>query len=100
MRSRLRVCLFSARGYRERVSESARYILSDPLKVTSRIRPEGSSAVGSLSLRLSDAESGRHVWSSLAQTEVDMEKNDTERRERLREIVSEMLADFPPGSDG
>ena len=45
-------------------------------------------------------ESGKRVWSGFAQTEVDMSKTESERRERLREIVGRMLVDFPPGSGG
>lgn len=90
---------FTARGYRERRSEAPDYILSYQLSVTSRIRPEGSFAIGSLSLLLSEAESGRRVWSGFALTEVDLSRSESERRERLREVVGRMLANFPPGSD-
>ncbi len=89
----------AARGYRGAGSALPDYLLSYQLNLTSRIRPEGSFAIGSLSLLLSEAKSGRRVWVGFAQTEVDVSRNDSERRDRLRGIVAEMLAGFPPGHD-
>ena len=90
----------AARGYRGAGSALPDYLLSYQLNLTSRIRPEGSFAIGSLSLLLSEAKSGRRVWVGFAQTEVDITRNASERRERLREVVRQMLVGFPPGHDG
>ncbi len=90
----------AARGYRGAGSALPDYLLSYQLNLTSRIRPEGSFAIGSLSLLLSEAKSGRRVCVGFAQTEVDITRNASERRERLREVVRQMLEGFPPGHDG
>jgi hypothetical protein len=90
----------AARGYRPAGSSTADYVLSFQLSMNSRIRAEGSFAIGSLSLLLSDAKSGRRVWMGFAQTEVDVSRSEAERTARLREIVRRMLQDFPPGSSG
>ncbi len=89
----------AARGYRDTRSSLPDYLLSYQLNLTSRIRPEGSFAIGSLSLLLGDAKSGRRVWVGFAQTEVDVSRSDSERRKRLRGVMAEMLAGFPPGHD-
>ena len=89
----------AARGYRQAGSAAADYLLSYQLSLASRIRPEGSFSIASLSLLLGDAKSGRRVWVGFAQTEVTISRSDSERRERLREIVRQMLVGFPPGHD-
>ena len=89
----------AARGYREARSAAVDYLLSYQLSLTSRIRPERSFTIGSLSLLLGDAKSGRRVWVGFAQTEVDISRSDSERRARLREVVRQMLGGFPPGHD-
>ena len=90
----------AARGYRAAQSSAPDYLLSFQLSLTSRIRPEGSFAIGSLSLLLRDAKSGRRVWVAFAQTEVDVSRSEEERRSRIREIVQRMLQNFPPQSSG
>jgi hypothetical protein len=88
------------RGYRAAGSQATDFLVSYQLSVTSRLRPEGSFAIGSLSLLLADPKSGRHLWLSFAQTEVDVTRSEAERRARLREYVGQMLSEFPPGQGG
>jgi hypothetical protein len=89
----------AARGYRSAGPSLPDYHLSYQLSLTSRIRPEGSFAIGSLSLLISEAKSGRRVWVGFAQTEVQVSRDEGERRSRLREVLAEMLTGFPPGHD-
>jgi hypothetical protein len=87
----------AARGYRQAGSETPDFGVVYQLSVTSRSRPEGSFAIGSLSLSLNDARSGKQVWVSFAQTEIEIARDESERNARLRKYVGQMLAEFPPG---
>lgn len=86
----------TARGYREARSTGPDYLISFQLQMNSRIRPEGSFVIGSLSLLLRDAESGRRVWVGFAQAEANLSRTEEERRARLTRIVQRMLRNFPP----
>jgi hypothetical protein len=86
---------FGARGYRIAESGPAHYLVSYQISVDSRIRAEGSFAIGSLSLQLAEAESGRRVWVGFARAEVNVSRTLAERRERLRQVVAAMLENFP-----
>ena len=89
----------AAVGYREAGPNLPDYLLTYQLNVSPQIRPERSFSIGSLSLLLRDAKSKRHVWMAFVQTEVDVNRSEAERRERLREVVRQMLLNFPPRSD-
>ena len=86
------------RGYRKGTSK-AHYRVSAHLTVGTRVRPEESLAIGSLTLILRKPGSERPVWAGYARTEVDVAVPPAERRDRLRAIVARMLEPFPPGSD-
>lgn len=86
---------FAARGYRA-VAGGAQYRLSYQFVIHTRTGPEGSHAIGSLSLLLLDAASGRRVWTGFGQAEVYVGLSPEEREQRLREAVSRMLINFPP----
>ena len=90
----------AARGYQPAGSSTSDYVVSFQLRLDSRIRAEGSFAIGSLSLLMSDAKSGRRVWMGFAQTEVHVSRPEEEREARIRGIVRRMLENFPPGSGG
>lgn len=86
------------RGYREGTTK-AHYRVSAHLTVGTRVRPEESLAIGSLTLLLRKPGSSRPVWAGYARAEIDASVAPAERRQRLRAIVAEMLAPFPPGGD-
>jgi len=86
------------RGYREG-SDAAHYRVSYQLGIGTRIRPEESVAVGSLSLLFTEVRTRRPVWVGFARAELDVNRSQAERNERLRAIVAEMLAAFPPGHE-
>ena len=89
----------ASRGYTPAGAELPDYLISYQLTTNTRIRPEGSIVVASLSLLVSEADSGqlgRRVWSAFAQAEVDVALDPTERRQRVRDAVAALLLDFPP----
>lgn len=88
----------AARGYREGTTK-AHYRVSAHLAVGTRVRPEESLAIGSLTLLLRKPGSSRPVWAGYARAEIDASAAPAERRQRLRAIIAEMLAPFPPRRD-
>jgi hypothetical protein len=93
------VAELAADGYTLAGSQVADYIVSYELALTTRVRPETSISVGSLSLLLRDAKTRRRVWIAFVQTQVDVRRSPQERRERIHAVVAEMLANFPPPRD-
>jgi hypothetical protein len=88
----------SDRGYTPAGSQVADYVVSYELALTTRVRPETSISVASLSLLLRDAKTRRRVWIAFVQTQVDVRRSPEERRARIRAVVAQMLAEFPPVS--
>ena len=86
---------FAARGYRA-VAGGADYRLSYQYVVRTYQGPEGSRAVGSISLLLVEKASGRRVWTGFGQAEVYVGLSPEERRARLADALDRMLANFPP----
>jgi hypothetical protein len=86
---------FAARGYRA-VAGNADFRLSYQYVVHTRRGPEGSHAIGSISLLLVERSSGRRVWTGFGQAEVYVGLSPEERRARLAEALDRMLANFPP----
>ena len=85
---------FAAHGYRV-TTGPADYRLSYQFSVVSR-RGVESVAVGSLSLLLTEAKSGRRVWTGFGQAEMFVGLKPEERRARLRDAMERMLQNFPP----
>jgi hypothetical protein len=91
---------FAARGYRQVApGEPRHYLLSYQLGVATRLRPEESISVGSLSLQLAAADSHRRVWNGFARAVMDRSLTREERARRLRRELDRMLKRFPPGSE-
>jgi hypothetical protein len=88
------------RGYRAATSGSPDYLLSYELVVHSWIGADNSLSVGSLSMLLVEANSGRRVWLGFARAEVHVGLTPAERKERLRGAFARMLAKFPPAQRG
>jgi len=84
------------RGYHPATSGSPDYRLSYELVVHTWIGPDDSLSVGSLSLLLAEASSGRRVWLGFARAEVHVGLTPAEREQRLRDAFARMLAKFPP----
>jgi hypothetical protein len=61
-----------------------------------KISQDSVKSYGSLSLTLVDANTDRSAWVGFIKTDADIAIPETERRERLREQMNEMLEDFPP----
>jgi hypothetical protein len=89
----------AARGYTE-TTGSASYGLSYELRVHSWFGPDQSRSIGTLSLEMENEASGRRVWTGFGRAEVHINLSREERKARLREAVTKMLRDFPPGRDG
>jgi hypothetical protein len=87
---------FAAKGWRAVKSEPADFRLSYQYTVHTYIGPNSSLALGSVSLLMSDNETGRRVWAGFGRAEVHMGLSPEERRARLAEGMERMLADFPP----
>ena len=94
---RLATEALAARGYREAASEPADYRVSYQLSVHTWIAPDHSTSVGSLSIVLVDAPSGRRVWMGFARAEAHVGLPEEARDERLRDILERMFEQFPPG---
>jgi hypothetical protein len=86
---------FAARNYRA-VERDANYRLSYQYFVNEYFGPDTSRAVGSLSLFLAEAGSGRRVWAGFGRAEIHPGLTPEERRKRLGEAMHHMLKDFPP----
>ena len=87
---------FEARGYRDARGGPSSYRVSYRLDVKTWMGVDQQSAIGSLSVDLSEAASGRRVWSGFARAPIHVGLPDPERRERLRRVIDDMLKDFPP----
>lgn len=91
---------FSARGYRPVSTGSPDFKLSYQLVVHTRIDPEHSTSVGTLSLMLVESATNRRVWMGYGRAEVLVGLTREERLARLRKAVAEMLKKFPPTQRG
>ena len=87
---------FAAKGWRMVPSEPADFRLSYQYTVHTYIGPNSSLALGSVSLLMSDNQTGRRVWAGFGRAEIHMGLTPEERRARLAEGMERMLADFPP----
>jgi len=87
---------FGARGYRPASGATPDYRLSYDYEVNTRIGPDISKAVGSISLLLVQNSSGRKVWLGFGRAEIHVGLSPAERRARLLDAMNRMLEKFPP----
>jgi len=87
---------FEARGYSDARGGASSYRLAYQLDVKTWMGADEQNAIASLGVELSEAASGRKVWSGFARAPIHVGLPDPERRERLRLVVDDMLKDFPP----
>jgi len=87
---------FGVRGYTLSTSESANYLLSYQVATHSWIGADNSRAVGSLSLLLVEAASGRRVWLGIGRAEMNVGLAKAERLAGMRAALAKMLKEFPP----
>jgi hypothetical protein len=87
---------FAARGYTLSTTDSANYLLSYQVTSHSWIGADNSRAVGSLSLLLVEATSGRRVWLGIGRSEVNVGRSSEERLAYMRVAMTKMLKEFPP----
>jgi hypothetical protein len=86
---------FAARGYR--VAEPpTNFRLSYHYDVVERLGPVVAKAIGSVSLLMTDAGSGRRVWLGFGRAEIYVGLTPEERKARLRNALDRMLTEFPP----
>lgn len=90
----------ATRSYRDAGSGASNYRLSYQLTVNTWIGADNSRSIGSLSLMLVDNASNRRVWVGFGRAEIHVGLSREERKERLRQAVSAMLAKFPPSQRG
>jgi hypothetical protein len=86
---------FAARGYRA-AEPPTNFRLSYHYDVVERLGPDVAKAIGSVSILMTDAGSGRRVWLGFGRAEIFVGLSREERRARLREALDRMLAEFPP----
>lgn len=86
---------FAERNYRA-VERDANYRLSYQYFINEYFGPDTSKAVGSLSLFLAEAGTGRRVWAGFGRAEIHPGLAPEERRKRLLDAMHRMLKDFPP----
>ena len=87
---------FGRRGYTEAKSGAAHYELSYELGIATWMSQTGATAIGSLSLTLSDPRSGRHLWVGFMRMQADVSLDREQRVERIRNELRELLKTFPP----
>ncbi len=87
---------FAARGYTLSTSDSANYLMSYQVATHSWIGADNSRAVGSLSLLLVEAKSGRRVWLGIGRAEMNVGLSNEERLAGMRVALAKMLKEFPP----
>jgi hypothetical protein len=87
---------FAARGYQLSTSGSAHYKLSYDLAIHTWYQANNTSSLGSLSLWLVDAASGRRVWMGYVRAEIYVGLSREERVARLRKAMAKLLETFPP----
>ncbi len=86
---------FAARGYRP-AAPPTHYRLSYHYTVNERIGPDVAKAVGSVSILMTESDSGRRVWLGFGRAEIYVGLSREERKARLRGALDHMLAEFPP----
>lgn len=86
---------FAARGYVEGEPARANYLISYQLRVD-WVKVSESETLGTLSLALVEAGSGRRVWTGYARAALHGSRTDPEREKRIREALRQMLEEFPP----
>ena len=92
---------FASHGYRRAAAaDSPDYHLSYQLVVHSWIGADNSRSLGSLSLLLTEAASGRRVWLGFGRAEVQMGLSASERKERMGRAIAKILEGFPPQQRG
>ncbi|MBW2290196.1 MAG: DUF4136 domain-containing protein [Deltaproteobacteria bacterium] len=87
---------FAVRGYTLSTTESANYLMSYQVASHSWIGADNSRAVGSLSLLLVEAASGRRVWLGIGRAEINVGLSNDERLAGMRVALAKMLKEFPP----
>jgi hypothetical protein len=87
---------FGVRGYTLSTTDSANYLLSYQVATHTWIGADNSRAVGSLSLLLVEAASGRRVWLGIGRAEMNVGLSSEERLAGMRVGLAKMLKDFPP----
>jgi hypothetical protein len=87
---------FGARGYTLSTTDSANYLMSYHVASHSWIGADNSRAVGSLSLLLVEASSGRRVWLGMGRAEMNVGLSSETRLANMRGAMAKMLKEFPP----
>jgi hypothetical protein len=87
---------FAKRGYTLAPRESAQYLMSYQAATNSWIGADNSRAVGTVSLLLVEAASGRRVWIGFGRSDVQVGRDRAGREQRMREAFAKMLKNFPP----
>jgi hypothetical protein len=87
---------FMARGYRPVENGPFEYRLSYQFAAYNFHSAEQSTSVGTISLELVEASTGRRVWTGYAQANLYVGSTEEESRARLGEGIGRMLANFPP----
>jgi hypothetical protein len=87
---------FAARGYVQASAAAPDYLLSYDLRMNTWISQTEARSIGSLSLLMVEAESGRRVWLGFIRAEMDMSNTRESRKEFITKELRKLLKDFPP----
>ena len=88
--------MLAERGYREVEAEPADYRVSYQLSIFTGISDDPARSVASLSILLIEASSNQRVWVGFARATPQLELQEEARDARLRTLVEQMFAGFPP----
>jgi hypothetical protein len=93
---RLTTEVLAERGYREVEAEPADYRVSYQLSIFTGISDDPARSVASLSILLIEASSNQRVFVGFARATPQLEDPEEARDARLRTLVEQMFAGFPP----
>jgi hypothetical protein len=87
---------FAVRGYTRATGGNPDFLISYQVASNSWIGSDNSRAVGTVSILLVEAESGRRVWLGFGRSDVQVGLERDVREARMREALAKMLKGFPP----
>ena len=88
---------FGKRGYTETSPGAGEFLLHYELGIATWNSQTTATAIGSVSLNLVEARSGRRVWVGFWRAAVDVSLDREARVERFRTEIARLLETFPPG---
>lgn len=87
---------FAKKGYRLTPDGGADYLLAYRITLQEILQANASRSFGAFWLDLTEAKSGRRVWTGYGRALVHVGLSEKERKSRFRKSLGNLLKDFPP----